>query len=150
MKDNLLVSEPVYHYRIVEYFSAGVGLDWDCTCTYSLPRLHLILKQFPELKKTKCGVWINVGYAHSNSGKRFILNNSRKKFAYPSMKEAWDAFKFRKKRQVQILKTKLNDATLALTASELSLEEAVRRYNFDPSSPYTYQPDIYSQNKRNG
>ena len=69
-------------------------------------------QKFAVLSKTKCGVWIEIRY--SERGKKFINNNNRKRFAYPSKKEAWEALGFRLESYHRILKCKLDSVKAEL------------------------------------
>lgn len=48
--------------------------------------------EFEVLSHTSCGVWIKYWTA---KGKKFINNNNRKRFAYPTKEEAREALGFR-------------------------------------------------------
>ena len=65
-------------------------------------------------KHTPSGVWVNQGIW----GRHFILNKSRKKFAYPDKATALESFKIRKQRQIEILTGNLSDAKEALFLAE--------------------------------
>jgi len=49
------------------------------------------------IKKTPKGVWVSLGY----DDKKFILDDARKRWAYPSIKEALESFRIRKERQIR-------------------------------------------------
>ena len=62
---------------------------------------------------------------HTPKGVRFVghnapwvSNTARKRFAYPTIEEAWESFKHRKRRQVGIYSAKLNHAKIVLTATK--------------------------------
>jgi hypothetical protein len=65
------------------------------------------------LKTTPKGYWI----AYRGSEK-WISNYSKKRFAYPTKEEALESFKYRKKRQIRILKSQLRVANESLIKSE--------------------------------
>jgi hypothetical protein len=66
------------------------------------------VQRFTVIKKTPCGAWIQAsGY---NIRKRFILDSSLKKYAYPTIDQARAGFVARKLRQIQILKWKIECA----------------------------------------
>ena len=50
-----------------------------------------MLLDYPIKRKTLCGVWIQDG----GYKERFVLNEARKKFAYPTKDEAFNSFKIR-------------------------------------------------------
>ena len=95
-----------YRYQEVRYSN---GLD-----QYDDPLpghvLKIELRVYEVLKTTKKGVWI----AHYGYGKRFVLNDSRKRFACADKKEALESFKFRKRRQLKILSSQIDDCKEAI------------------------------------
>lgn len=72
----------------------------------------LFMETYPVTKHTPCGCWIDLGYRE----KRFILNDSRKRFAYPTKEEAKASFLARKKRQLGILRAQITAVEGALKA----------------------------------
>ncbi len=69
----------------------------------------LILTSFPVLKKTPCGVQIDV-----YGCRRFVNLGSLKRYACPTKEEALQSFYVRKRRQIKILKANLVKAETAL------------------------------------
>ena len=69
-------------------------------------------QDFEIIKRTPCGVWIRFGY----EVKRFVNLHAKNKFACETPEEALISFRARKKRQISILKTKLEMAEAALLA----------------------------------
>ena len=66
---------------------------------------HLYAGYFPVVKETPKGCWIDV------YGKRkFVLNDSTKRYAYPTKELALQAFIARKRRQCGILRAQLKNA----------------------------------------
>lgn len=76
------------------------------------PASQLIYYVYSVVKETPKGVWIKLkGYEDCTyQRKRFILSNSRKKYAYPSKEEALYSFIKRKETQIKILSRKLSEA----------------------------------------
>lgn len=63
------------------------------------PGIELV--EYPIIKTTKCGFWINVNipgvYTSTISTKnKWVSNNSKKRFAYPTIKESLNYFIHRK------------------------------------------------------
>lgn len=56
--------------------------------------VQFIYFQYPVIKQTPKGVWIR-----SSGRERFILNTSRKKWAYPTKEGAFASFKIRMQRR---------------------------------------------------
>ena len=66
---------------------------------------HLYADYFPVVKETPKGCWIDV------YGKRkFVLNDSTKRYAYPTKELALQSFIARKRRQAGILRAQLKNA----------------------------------------
>lgn len=53
---------------------------------------------YKVLRHTNKGVWLEMGYGIKP---KFVLNNARKRFAYPTKKEALESFRMRKLRQIE-------------------------------------------------
>ena len=77
------------------YFTSGV--------------LDIYHESYEVLKHTPKGVWIKMP-SGSFQDKKFVLLSGRKRFAYPTKKEALTALLYRKKRQIIILKNQLEQA----------------------------------------
>lgn len=65
-------------------------------------RVVIQLRDYQVQKETPQGYWIYP--------KRWVSKTANKRFAYPTLKEAWRSFKLRKKRQIQILSLRLEIA----------------------------------------
>ena len=81
-------------------------------------------------KITPRGVWIASDYWRPESqlakyGQRFILNDSRKKWAYPTELDAMKSFVIRKKRQIQYLASNHDNAVEALVMGEEALQKMI-------------------------
>lgn len=63
------------------------------------PRFHLMA--FTVIKTTPRGVWLGYG-----SRKRFVLNDARKRYAYPTQSEAWESMVARRSRERAILRAR--------------------------------------------
>lgn len=72
-------------------------------------RVHLAWYTFTVLRTTAKGVWIST--PHMNRlGRKFILNDARKRYAYPTKELALESFIARKARQISILQSQLDRA----------------------------------------
>ena len=99
---------------------------------------NLDLEEYEVIKKTPCGVWIlfpnrnrwNVKTQKYDLGKKFILEQStwyktitKKRFAWPTKKEALDSYIYRKTYQIGMLENKLENAkTFLAKAKEMQKE----------------------------
>lgn len=121
--------------------SSATGYFDEFEYFHPTPHVDIRLSRFKELEETKCGVWI-AKYEYMQTyldrkvpreEKRFTLRKSKKKYAYPTIEEAWASFGLRKKRQCSILKSQLELAESSRKASTIPLEEALKLYNIDTS-----------------
>jgi len=82
-----------YVYRIEAYHIAEYSASIRC-------------EKYKIVKRTPCGVWIE----ECTGFRRFINQNARKQWSYPTHKEALQGFVARKKRQLQILSVQIECA----------------------------------------
>jgi hypothetical protein len=76
---------------------------WSSVQSFNGP--HLAAQEYDIIKTTPCGVWIRVG-----PDKKFVLSDSHKRFAYPTLEEAKESFIARKRKYLQILEGKTYEA----------------------------------------
>lgn len=76
---------------------------------WSESSLLLVRDEFPVIKETKCGVWIDI-YGQ----KRFVNLEAKKKYACRTEEEALESYRARKRRQIKILEHRLAEAKAAL------------------------------------
>jgi hypothetical protein len=101
------------YYRFDDYVIAyGEEDEFDSKIP---PRVGVTLRRFRVMKHTPKGVWLDLTWGK----RRFVLNDSRKRFAHPSKEEARDSFLARKGRQVRILEARLEIAREALKHAEV-------------------------------
>lgn len=74
-------------------------------------RLVVNLRKFEVLKHTPKGVWLR---ALGCSDKHFVLLQSTKRFACPTIEEAKASFTARKNKQIRIHQAQINNAKEAL------------------------------------
>lgn len=80
--------------------------------------IHVNLSIYVLLRETPKGYWIVPKYCAYEKFKRFILKRSKKRFAYPTKKEALQNFKLRKQSQIWWGNHHLERATAALSRAE--------------------------------
>lgn len=59
------------------------------------PIANIIAEPWNVLRRTPKGAWITGPYSNkwtAESGKRFVLDSGRKRFAYPTKKLAWESY----------------------------------------------------------
>lgn len=61
------------------------------------------LDEYVVVRHTHKGVWLAQPPVWRWTKQKFVLNDSRKKYAYPNKADAWESFKIRKTRQYWIL-----------------------------------------------
>lgn len=82
---------------------------------YNKEEMSVIMEEFRLVKETTCGYWITpVDYTFSfgllEEDKRWVPKKSRKRFAYPTKKEAIISYIARKRSQIRILENQYNRA----------------------------------------
>jgi len=80
------------------------------------------LREFNVVKRTAKGYWIQL-WVFSFDDKKWVSDNARKRFAYPTKKEALFNFVKRKDAQIRILKSRLKLAELASDKARLMYKE---------------------------
>ena len=81
---------------------------------------HKILSHTPK------GVWVE-GFVGGKP--KFICNNWKKRFAHATPEEAFEAFKHRKRKQIQILQGQLEAVTEALKTAEAFTPPTTKKGN---------------------
>src|ERR1017187_10942745 len=66
------------------------------------------------VKETPKGYWIAEQWDSQATYKKFVLKDGRKRFAYPTREQAFDAYLKRKEKQVTILTHQLDKARMRL------------------------------------
>lgn len=105
-----------YRYESVQY--ATLDSD-DNYATSFLPNIQLELKTFNLWKETPKGYWIGYGQPNSlNSGGRWIPKESKKRYAYPTKKEALYNFIKRTEKRINILNNQKSTAQIGLNLAK--------------------------------
>ena len=66
-------------------------------------KAKLILVEFKVVKETTYGYWIQEDNDFFNGYKKFVLKQSRKRFAYPTKEEALTSLRIRTQRRISYL-----------------------------------------------
>ena len=103
-----------------------------------------LLSKYVGMKHTPCGVWVvplwcgayiscENDYTKSfiKRNKKFILNNSRKKFAWPTVEQAVESYARRKKRQQEILRYKLEETEWYVKVAESLTKKNIVGNNYE-------------------
>lgn len=110
-----------YRYNSVST-SNGYIDEWGEFCRSGPPSVKVELEELPVAKKTKKGVRL--------VGGRFVLRDSRKRFACPTISEAQDSFIARKEKQIKILQEQLRQAKIALQIMQGMKERRIETRKF--------------------
>jgi hypothetical protein len=81
--------------------------------------VRLYCHAFEIIRRTPSGAWIRLGYDF----KKFVNLNAHKRFACPTKEEAWESFRARKKRQLEIVSAQVVRARLALKLDPTRVQE---------------------------
>ena len=110
-----------YYYRLDNFLvSAGVD-EWDNSL--GAPPVHVCVFRYPVLSRTSKGVWIEY-----HGTQRFVLNESRKRFACSTLEQAKESFLARKARQKQILSLQLEDVDKAIESISTAIDLFLQAY----------------------
>lgn len=117
--------EYLYRYYDRSYVSFG-GISIDGDALPGRPITKVELEKYKVIKYTPKGVWIALEdyipyddeITQDKQYTKFVLLTAKKKFACPTIEEALESFKARKKRQIKILNEQLDRAKRALEISE--------------------------------
>ena len=102
-------------YRVEAILTASYT-DWESPNWLTLRDFHFNLRQFPVIKETPKGKWIN-----EYGRKRWVGNDTLRRFAHPTVPEAYAAFLARKKKQRRILKSQLRDCEAQINMAETAI-----------------------------
>jgi hypothetical protein len=101
----------VTHYRYVRDYGFETSEDDGFFHKFTG---KIALEEYRTIGETPKGYWItyisNSKFVHTYFNKRFVLKESRKRFAYPTKKEAFDSFKIRTKKSKEYAKRDLANA----------------------------------------
>ena len=109
IKQDLCTTENKYYRIVPNYYNYGEDM--------------LEVEVYVGVKKTPKGMWIIckdwIDYVDQKwVKKRFILDSSKKKYAYPTVQGAVNNFIKRKIKQLSILERQLNDTKYQLELAE--------------------------------
>lgn len=86
---------------------------------------HLVveLRRFPVLRETRTGVWLQI-FPGMN---RFTRRDVYRRFACPTIEEAFESYRARKAKQIRIYQARVESAREALLMAERIVERSVPR-----------------------
>jgi hypothetical protein len=106
-----------YRYEAVQY--AVIGDDGEYTDSH-FPNPKLELRTYDLLRETPKGYWIgygSLGYSRYN-WKKWVSKTTKKRFAYPTEKEAIINFVKRTERRIEILDSQLIACRISLNLAK--------------------------------
>jgi hypothetical protein len=112
------VEEKAYWYR-VESRSVS-DIDWEGEPAGS--HMEISLCKLEVLKNTPKGVWLK----QFMRDKKFVLREAHKRFACPTIAEAFESFRARRARQIRIFNTRIAEVNEALFRAKM-LEDQIER-----------------------
>ena len=111
-----------YRYEAVQY--AVIGDDGEYTDSH-LPNPKLELRTYDLLRETSKGYWIgygSLGYSRY-SWKKWVSKTSKKRFAYPTEKEALTNYIKRTERRLEILERQVFTCKISLDLAKTKENE---------------------------
>mgnify|MGYP001002078256 CR=1 FL=1 len=107
-----------YRYEIVQY--ADHDIDWELTSP-EFPNPTIVCREYNLIKKTPKGFWIGMGDIKF----KWIPSQSKRKFAYPTKKEALNDFISRTEKRMKILSWQLKLCEICWSRAKLLLKDNV-------------------------
>lgn len=95
-------------HRFEDYWTVSCD-EWDNPYP---AQLHIRHRKMRVVKVTKKGVWIKLYDLFSEL--RFVLNDSKKRFAHATIEEAKASFIYRKSLHIKLLEARIGRATAAI------------------------------------
>lgn len=110
-----------FWYRVKEQRYSSCMCEDICSCPTTT---RVEVEKFRVVKTTPKGVWLSSGFSTVKEYQilRWVKNDSKKKYACPTVEEAYKSFFRRKERQIKILKSRLNQAEEALEIGKNEFE----------------------------
>lgn len=129
-------SASVYWYRVNDHHRGDGYFDESGDyCPSSGRSVQIVITAYKVLATTPKGVWLSHGW--SSSDRRWVSSTSCKRFAYPTLEEAWASFQARKQQQARICEAQLTAARKARKLAELPLAEALSALELMPREEWS-------------
>ena len=116
-----VVSGSFYRYEAVQYASLGIDGEYE---NPKIPNPKVVLREYNLWKETLKGYWIgygDLGEDKLRSNGRWVSKTSKRRFAYPTKKEALENFIKRNERRIKILKYQVWSCELAVMTAKSML-----------------------------
>ncbi len=94
--------------------------------------VHVDIRVFNVVKETPCGYWIDLYnglFEYDKHSRKWVSKTAKRRFAYPTEHEALTNFKARKRRQIEILQSRIHYAKVALRMADPEGEYQERSFS---------------------
>lgn len=109
--------EKVFWYRFQETYYAAPVDEFDQP--YGEGTVEVKLQKYVVVRETLKGVWLVMQWGDfTGTEKKFVLVGSNKRYACPTIEEAYDSFMARKLKQISIYKARIKGVEKAIHAAE--------------------------------
>jgi hypothetical protein len=118
-----------YRYKIENYALMSTSDDYYSRPSYSIPNSTLVLEEYNLYKETPKGYWIHRGMwgVHKiRSDCKWIPKDSKRRFAYPTKKEALNSFIIRQKYKIKILSYQVENSKSGILLAEREIVKLER------------------------
>jgi hypothetical protein len=104
-----------YHYHFVVY----APMDYDDGYSYrsDIPNIGMWCREYRLKEETPKGYWI-VNAEGVEYDRKWVSKTAKKRYAYPTKREAMDSFLARTKRRISILNRQAKECEAAIAAAE--------------------------------
>lgn len=118
---NVTTDRPAHEYWYRYHaFRESTGIfdsEWSESCGY---HIRLSCFEYRVIKHTPKGVWLQQPY---RPDKKFVLKDAKKRFVYPTKREALISYIARQKRRLLILRSQIKDSEMGLSVADRMLLE---------------------------
>jgi len=118
-------------YRIHETLYAAPVDEWENPIGEGSVGVHI--REYQVLKETPKGVWL-ARSSFDPTDKKFVLLGSHKRWAAPTIPEAWESFRARKRKQISIMLYRAKKAEMLIRASIYAQTKGKTSYDLSPYS----------------
>lgn len=105
-----------YRYETIQYANMDSETE---SISSRIPDIKIILHEFNLFRETPKGYWIGYGYPDGLHDKgRWVSKTTKKRYAYPTKKEALNNFIKRTEKRVKILNAQLNACEISINLAK--------------------------------
>lgn len=111
-------------YRFTWHETASIDFDGEYV-TPVFPNPKIILNKYRLIRETDKGYWIGLDGFSESFWKKWVSKSSKKRFAYPTKKEALINFRKRNEHRAKILQRQLDCCIIVTSYSENYYESLI-------------------------